>query len=249
MSEQRFIKFIPGLEAKFLRTKPFANALLQLIAERIAREDAPTLDLKKGECWIGDYEAIGATRQNFRSALALLIELGQVEILETCRAKRVTIYPTINPTIKGTKVRLLKSTIWDVNLIVANHLPNHQPNHKQEEEKKKEKKSIKEKISVYFDRKTSEFKNITPEYKQLLKVTFPNVDIDFELAKMKMHLLESKNIKKVGTNGFISHWLTNALLWKKTNSAKIYTLEPEPVMPINPHQRIDSIEEIYEDSR
>lgn len=221
MSE-RFIKFIPGPEAEFLQSKPFANSLLQLIATRARREDGHPDGLNIGECWIGDYDAIGATRQNYRTALDWLIRLKHVEIVENRRCKKSTTGLTIN----GTCVKLLSSTIWDINIFVDNHQGNHQPTtNKKEEDNKKEKKKIKkEKNGVRFDRSVSDFVGITPEYKKLLIETFAGIDIDFELNRMKLHLLEPKHAHKAGTGGFISNWLKNAVEWRKPQNP----VEPIP---------------------
>ncbi len=145
VSKERFIKFIPSEKSAWLRAKyPFAFLLLNLIAERVRRTDDPFGDLKMGECYIGDFESIGCSRQNYRTALTVLLRQNFISILQNSRNRKKS---TTASTTVGTKVKLLNSDIWDVNLNVDNHCINHCPttvqplsNHKQE---CKERKNVK----------------------------------------------------------------------------------------------------------
>jgi hypothetical protein len=110
-----------------------------------------------GEALIGDYQSAGIqTRGEYRHALDILI-LNKILIkVETCRNRKKA---TTGTTTTGTKVRLLDSTICDINLEDNNHRNNHrttteQPPNNHEEEakerkniKKSEKESEKEKVA------------------------------------------------------------------------------------------------------
>ena len=122
---QRFIKFNPDSEeAEFLLEKhPNAFLLLTLIAMRARRTSGSPDGLMIGESHIGDYKKCGIeTRDKYRTALEILIARKHVLKMETCRTRQKS--PTGTPTI-GTKVKLLKSEVWDVNLEVENHTNPH----------------------------------------------------------------------------------------------------------------------------
>jgi hypothetical protein len=136
IKNQRFIKFIPGPEEEFLSTKPIAFTLLSLVAKRARRESGHPDGLEPGECYIGDHKSIGATRQEYRTALKLLVTRKHFKILETCRTRQKS---TTGTTTVGTKVKLLSTSVWDINLEETNHHANHCPttdqpptNHEQE---------------------------------------------------------------------------------------------------------------------
>lgn len=153
---QRFIKYIPGPEADWLRSNyPFAMILLQVIAERARRENGLPDGLTIGQAQIGDWENYGMTRQNYRTALDILELRKYIKIIETNRTRKKS---TTGSTTKGTLVELTSSTIYDINSDDGNHSSNHrvttaQPlgNHEQEgirknkKEKEVKKENIKEK--------------------------------------------------------------------------------------------------------
>lgn len=62
--------------------------------------------------------------------------------------------------------------------------------------------------SVYFDRDTQHFKNITDDVKKTLSETFPGVNINQELGKMELWLNEHPS--RMGAIGFIMNWLQRA---------------------------------------
>lgn len=115
MSNQRFLKYIPSEKTSWLRQKhPNAFLLLSLIAERARRTvDSPD-GYEIGECHIGDYRAAGIETENkYRTALQVLIREKIVKKVETCRTRKNS---TTGTTTVGTKVKILKSEIWDLNL-------------------------------------------------------------------------------------------------------------------------------------
>lgn len=64
--------------------------------------------------------------------------------------------------------------------------------------------------SVHFDRESRSFVNISPEIRSDLDKSFPEVDIEAELTKMKYWLLSDKGAKRKGEIIFITRWLSNA---------------------------------------
>lgn len=113
MSE-RFIKCIISEKADWLAEKhPWAFMLLWQIAKR-ARRISGHIDGKQiGDAEIGDWKKIGMpTPDTYRYALEILIKYKFVEKVKTCRNWKNA--PTSSPT-KGTLVRLIDSSIWDIN--------------------------------------------------------------------------------------------------------------------------------------
>ena len=108
---------------------PFAYLLLNLIALRARWKPGIPDGLQMGEAYIGDYKSFGATRQQYRTSLRILVELKFVTIQDTKKNRqKSTINSTIKTTIRGTKVKLLDSAIWDINSQIDNHHDNHQIN-------------------------------------------------------------------------------------------------------------------------
>lgn len=118
----RFLKFIPSEEAKWLlKKKGHAFRLLTIIAEAARRYEGDPDGLKIGECYIGGYENYDMSQQNYRTAKALLVKRQHIEIIETCRSRKKS---TTGVTTVGTKVKLLSSTVWDINLEEGNDRSN-----------------------------------------------------------------------------------------------------------------------------
>jgi hypothetical protein len=84
---------------------PKEFALLALIAERARRTDSEIAGLKMRESLVGDFEAVGLTRQEYRTALLNLEKWGCI---------------TSKATNKGTIVTLLNDDIWDLQVGIAN---------------------------------------------------------------------------------------------------------------------------------
>jgi len=94
-----------------------AFALLTVIALRARRTDGFNRhNLQIGQALIGDYEAYGMSRQEYRSAKVRLRRYGLAEF---------------NPTPRGTIATLLDQTIYDINTATEQHTPNTQPAHSQ----------------------------------------------------------------------------------------------------------------------
>jgi len=106
-----YIKYNRSELARSLQTKPFDNHLMAIIAQRIKFKDDPILKLKAGQCFVGDYEAMGLTRQSYRTALKNLEMYGLV---------------TTKSTNKGTIVTLINSDVYDLNAEVDTTKPTSQ---------------------------------------------------------------------------------------------------------------------------
>ena len=120
---KRFIKLNPCEATLWLMAKhPNAYLLLNLVAIRAERIPNHPSGLEVGESLIGDHEAIGATRGQYRAALKVLVRLKYLTISETCRNRKKA---TTGTTTVGTKVKLLNSDIWDINIEEDNHRNDH----------------------------------------------------------------------------------------------------------------------------
>ena len=147
---KRFIKFNPGDEADWLQeNQPNAFLLLVQIAKRARRTTGLPDGLEIGEALIGDFKKAGIdTRGKYRHALAVLEKRAHIKIIENCRNRQKA---TTGTTTIGTKVTLLTSSVWDVNINIDNHPHDHRttteqpPNNHEQERNKKEKE-----VSVLF---------------------------------------------------------------------------------------------------
>jgi len=129
-------------EGDWLAAKyPNAFILLYFIARRARRTSGSLDGIPVGAAHIGDWKKIGLSRQNYRTALKILVVNNFVEILETNRTRKKS---TNGSTTEGTLVKLLDTRIWDINSELTNHRYNHcpttaqpLPNHEQERIRKK----------------------------------------------------------------------------------------------------------------
>ena len=106
-----FIQLLRAEPAEALLRYPNAFALLTLIALR-ARREVPQINphgLQIGEAMVGDFAAVGLTRQEFRSAISNLQKWSLI---------------TIRATNKGTIAKLSDSSVYDINSGATNQQPN-----------------------------------------------------------------------------------------------------------------------------
>jgi len=121
MSE-RFIKFIPSEEAMFLVTHKnaaYVNAfrLLTIIAKNARRYNGHPDGLQIGETFLGGHQNYGMTDRNYRTAKQILVKRLHIEIIETNRKrKKSTNEVTNGMTTVGTRVKLLSSNVYDINI-------------------------------------------------------------------------------------------------------------------------------------
>jgi len=86
---------------------PNCFVLLAQISIRAKRTDLFNVyDLKKGEALLGDYKTVGLTRQMYRNALRKLVKWQFV---------------TTQATNRGTVVKLIDTSVFDINLFPSNH--------------------------------------------------------------------------------------------------------------------------------
>jgi hypothetical protein len=113
MTKERFIKFIPSEEAMWLlKNRGHAFRLLTIIAESARRYEGDPDGLHIGECYIGGFKNYDMSEQNYRTAKAILVKRQHLKIIETCRTRKNS---TTGITTVSTKVKLLSSTVWDIN--------------------------------------------------------------------------------------------------------------------------------------
>ncbi len=230
---KRFLKYIPGPDADF-------------VATRARREEGVADGLQIGECFVGDHQIIGLTRQNYRTALKFLEANGYIKIVETSKSNQklttdLTISLTIKPTTASTKVSLCDSRVWDINSEVANHQPNHQPNqaanHKEEENTRRRKKNTTSfggagGGGIFFDAAAQQFVGITDQLLKLWQSTYPQLDINHELAKMRLWLVDPSKPKRKGNQSFIQNWLSRA--GSNQPTTKITPIQDAPELPEDP---------------
>jgi len=163
-----FYKIIRSQETLDLLKHPYEFTLLALIAYRARRYcNLKTNGLETGEAMIGDYQTIGLSRQQYRTALKNLEKWG---------------FLTTKSTNKGTIVKLINSTVCDINIEEANHPANqtptiHQPSTNQQpttnKKDKKDKKDKKEK-NINIKKQFLDFVFLTDEEHKKLTAKFGN---------------------------------------------------------------------------
>lgn len=232
MSE-RFLKFIPSKEAMWLlKSKGNAFRLLSIIAEAARRYEGDPDGLKIGECFIGGFENYDMSEQNYRTAKRLLEVRGHIKIVETCRTRKKCLTtkdyfnstncknPTTGLTTNSTKVKLLSSTVWDINSDEGNDRTNDRLTTDQRPPNDKLRKRridisndissnalrdeahpaspIRSKDSLSFDFEKWEFKGINEKDHSEWKIMYPHIDIPIEMLKVVQWLKTnpSKNNKK-----------------------------------------------------
>ena len=95
-----FIKYMRSEEAEYLLSYPNANHLFMVMAYRARRTDHPINGLKAGQCFLGDYSAIGLTERQYRTAKKQLTDWGLA---------------TFKGTNKGTVGTVLNTKVYDIN--------------------------------------------------------------------------------------------------------------------------------------
>lgn len=156
----RFLKLnLDNDESEFLaKNYPNAFLLLFFIAKRARRISNIPDGLIIGDTIIGSNDFSPAlTRQNFRTALEKLVELGYVQIVYNGKKFLQREKSTIKLTIKSNVVNICSSKIWDINSEDDNHqsnqrVTNSQPtgNHKEERiRKNKKEKENKEPLTPF----------------------------------------------------------------------------------------------------
>jgi hypothetical protein len=117
MEEKTYIKLFRSGSTLELLKEPKLYALFTLIAIRARRTDEICLeDLNVGEAFMGDHEAVGLSRQEYRTRIEKLRKLGLI---------------TYRTTHNGTIATIINKDIYDINIKYKNHEINQQPTGKQ----------------------------------------------------------------------------------------------------------------------
>lgn len=133
---EKFQKLVDSEEKRYLlRNHPFAFLLLTLIAERANRLPNSPDGLEIGECIIGDLCIEEMTRRKYRTAKAVLVARNHIKIIETSKRRNeatidATIDATIKATINGTKVKLISSSVYDLNFSTGDDHSDKQCDHR-----------------------------------------------------------------------------------------------------------------------
>lgn len=179
MSKSRFIKLIDSEKTEWLVVNfPNAFLLLTIIARRARRQNGHIDGLQIGDALIGDHLCAGLTRQQYRTALQKLIELGLVEIVYNGKKFLKREKSTIKITIKGMLVNLKDSSVYDINSEDSNHhsnqrATNEQPTSNHEQERIRKNKNVKEERKLTKEREPLVASLLADFYSSLL-LAIPN---------------------------------------------------------------------------
>lgn len=216
----RFIKLIDSEEADYLQEyHPNAFLLLIHIAKRARRTKGSPLGLEIGEALIGDYLKAGIeTEMKYRTAKKILCERGHIKICETCRTRKSLQNlnetekcknATTKTTTKGTKVKILKSSICDINVENDNGIDNDRITTEQRPDNdEQERKNVKnEKKEKEKDKKEKflEFVFLTLDEKALLVQKFGEGKA-LELIQRLNDYIGSKGVKYKSHYHTILNW-------------------------------------------
>lgn len=227
-----FVKLSRSSETEWLLRKPFAFALLSLVALRAQRISNHPSGLKSGEALIGDHKSIGATRGQYRGALAFLVENKLIEIIETCRSRKNANQSltkthqksTTKLTTVGTKVKILGSMVCDINVEVNNHRENHRlttdeppPNHEQEVKKERSKKNNSKPAAPVADAPAVAFSAL--EELGLTAASIRSIKSSFSKERMDQYRLDHAVLWS--KTAIIKTTLGRAILWAARNLPEI----------------------------
>lgn len=238
----RFIKFIPSEKSQWLiKRNHCAFILLCVIASRARRISGHIDRLEIGEAKIGDWNSLGMTRQQYRTALNILCDLNFVKIQETNRTRKKS---TTASTTEGTLVKLINSDIWDINIEDSNHCINHrattdQPLTNHEQERIRKNKKEKEEDTYCSDSRTSRGPSIKDslifcfEEKKFIgygnsdvetwKTAYPGIDLSQTIASAEQWILSQPiRGKKKLWRRFLTSWMQRASEKALNKSASSY---------------------------
>lgn len=249
---------------------PNAYLLLNLVAMRAQRTPNAPSGLEVGEALIGDYEAIGATRGQYRAALKVLTRMKYLTISETCRNRKKA--TTVTTTV-GTKVKLLNSDIWNINPEPNNHRNDHRatterPPSDHEQESKLSISSISHTTmattsdsqarptkfeKIYFDWEKKKLMGIEQTDLQQWAVTFQNVNVPeylkFIEADIGIKPTKYKNRKRIIQTVLIYFKNENENALSRLARQKGYAKPPKPKLnhdttPSLPSKNLSFAEEV-----
>jgi len=227
MSES-FIKLIRSDEMRYLARKHHnAFILLTFLAESARRYEGAPDGLHIGEAFIGGHKKYDMSEQNYRTAKKILVERQHMKIIETSRNRKK---PTNGVTTESTKVKLLSSNVYDINLCDANEranecLTNDQRMtndklriYKKDKEVKEEqhiartaKPPHKKSDGLDFDFENWSYIGISEKDMLDWRSIYPHIDLHVEITKSIQWLKAnpSKNGKSLWRR-FLTGWLSRA---------------------------------------
>jgi len=230
---ERFLKLNLDTDAAdFLaRHHPYAFVLLSVIAMRARRIHGQSDGLIIGDAIIGSADIPGMSRQNFRTALEKLVELGHVKIVSNGKSFFEREKSTIKITIKSNLVNLIKSTIYDINSESTNHqnnqqLTNSQPtaNHKQERRRKKKNEKEDHPSIPSFENLTDDFSSEKEKVEVIPGIFLSQEELE-SCVKIKGNLEKVQEAMKYiqghkKRKSTITDWPNAMAQWKIEDKAK-----------------------------
>lgn len=233
-----FIKQIRSEEVLFLARKhPKAFVLLTFIAHRARRENGHIDGLTIGQCHVGDWENMGLTRKEYRTAKDVLCTLKIIKIVETCRNRKKG--ATGRATI-GTLVELCDSRIYDINSEEEGHRKGQRgategppkgheqegirstSNEVQQQEDAQTAARPRTTDPLNFDFTIFQFVGITENDRQQWKTIYSHIVLDVELARATewVKANPSRSNKKLWRK-FLTTWFGKAN--EKAENKKAYS--------------------------
>ena len=173
-----FIKYICSQESEYLAMRyPMASALLQIIVLRARRKEGYPDGLKPGECFIGDWKDWDMTEQQYRTAKKILVERGHIEIVETNR-NRLCSNSTTGATTRGTKVRLISTKVYDLNINIVNDSINDRATTEQRRTKKEQERTESVDSAVYKSLAAIQDESLTQKEKERITTKYDEATVN-----------------------------------------------------------------------
>lgn len=230
MSESNYVKLLREDQTKFLLSyHPNAFVILSYIALHARRYNGHPDGLIIGDSLISHESVHGLSRQNFRTAIDKLEEMGIIKIVSNGKKFFEREKSTIKITIKSHLVNLCKSTIYDINSDEGNQqnnqqLTNSQPtaNHKQErirdisndisnKENAQPAAQLRLKDFLSFNFEKMKFEGIGEKDVADWKFIYPHIDLQVEILKATQWLRNNPSkSKKTLWRKFLTGWLGRA---------------------------------------
>lgn len=101
---------------------------------------------------------------------------------------------------------------------------------------------------IFFSHEEKKFKNITQDFIDLMKATYPGIDVEKELLKMTAWLLDPCNPRRDGKQAFITKWLSKAEPNAQPTPAKEsqeFDFEPKNAADVAFYAALKRSEEFY----
>lgn len=233
----RFLKFIPSEEAMWLLdNKPNAFRLLTHIANTARRQNGHPDGLSIGQCHLQHWKKYNFTQQEYRTAKDILVQRKHIEIVETNRTRKKS---TTGTTTASTLVKLISSTVYDINSDDINDRINDRATTEQRLSNDKQEgirisSSNEEDIEIaqratrlrsrkdllFYDFEKGEYQGILDKDLFEWASMFPHIDLQIEILK-SINWLKSNPSKarKKNWRKYLSGWLSRANEGKENKKA------------------------------